>query len=110
MRRLHNDDETTDTRPSDHFPSAGAGHSLGWSLPLEPTRGAIMMVILYIRRQQPLQMRLVDGNHMIHQFTTTAANPALDHSVLPRTTHLSPQRPDAKGRIAQETSGPYLES
>ena len=42
-------------------------------------------------------MRLADGNHVIQQFATAAADPALGHTVLPRTTHCSPHSLDVHG-------------
>src|SRR4029077_17666282 len=54
-------------------------------------------LLLDIRREEPLQMRLADGNHVIQQFATAAADPALGYTVLPRTTHCSPHRLDVHG-------------
>src|SRR6516225_9577930 len=50
--------KTTDTRPRYHISSAGAARSLFWSLLLESTVRAILVVVRDIRREQPLQMRL----------------------------------------------------
>ena len=58
---------------------------------------AILVVVRDIRREQPLQMRLADGNHMIQQFATAGADPALGHPVLPRTTNCRPNRLDVRG-------------
>jgi len=42
-------------------------------------------------------MRLADGNHVIQQCATAAADPALGYTVLPRTTHCSPRSLDVHG-------------
>ena len=47
--------------------------------------GAILVVVADVRSKQPLQMRFIDGNHMIEQFAATAADPALGNTILPRT-------------------------
>ena len=68
-----------------------------WSLLLESTVRSILVVVRDIGREQPLQMRLVDGNHVIQELATAAADPALGHPVLPRTTNGRPNRLDVHG-------------
>ena len=52
------------------------------------------MVVPNIGREQPLQMRLVDGKHVIQQFAAAAADPALGDTVLPRTADRGPHSRD----------------
>jgi hypothetical protein len=61
------------------------------SLFLESTMNAIPVVITNVVSQQPLQMRWVDSNHMVHQFAAATANLPLGHSVSPRTTCSRPR-------------------
>jgi len=55
--------------------------------------GPILVVVLDIRREEPLQMRLADGNHVIQQFATAAADPALGHTVLAKDNPLQSAQP-----------------
>ena len=71
---------------------------------------AILVVVRDIGREQPLQMRLADGNHVIQQFATAAADPALGYPVLPRTPVAVRTALMFMKRIAADTSVPYLES
>jgi hypothetical protein len=89
--------ETTDTRPGYYLASAGAVFSIFTSLLPETTVGAVLVVVVDIREEQPFQMRFVDGNHPIQQFAASAADPPLGNAILPRTTDGSPHGMDVQG-------------
>jgi len=59
--------------------------------------GAILVVVLDIRGEQPFQMRFVEGNHRIEQFAPAATDPPLGNTILPRTTDGSPHGVDVHG-------------
>src|SRR5271169_2513615 len=46
--------------------------------------GAVLMVIADIVGEQPLQMGLIQRNHMIEKITSAALHPAFGNAVLPR--------------------------
>jgi len=102
--------KTTYAAPGYDLASAGAVRSTFRRLLPETAVGAILVVVVDIRGEQPLQMRFVDGNHLIQQFEPAAADPALGHPILPRTTDGSPHGRMFMERIASGTSLPYLAS
>src|SRR5438094_8861162 len=87
--------KTTDTRPRDDLPFAGAAHSLFRSLLLKPAVSAILMIVRDVGREQSLQMLLIYGDHVIQQFAAAAADPALGDTVLPRTSNCRSYSPNA---------------
>lgn len=89
--------KTTDTRPGYYLASAGAVRSTFRSLLPETTVGAVLVVVVDVRGEQPFQMRFVEGNHLIQQFATAAADPPLGNTILPRTTDGSPHGLDVHG-------------
>ena len=89
--------KTTDTRPGCDPAAAGAVRSTFRSLLPETTVGAVLVVVLDIRREQPFQMRFVEGNHLIVQFAPAAADPPLGNAILPKTTDDSPNGMDVHG-------------
>jgi hypothetical protein len=89
--------KTAHTRPGYYLASADAGLTTFRSLLLETTVGAVLMVVVDIRGEQPFQMRFVDGNHLIQQFAAAAADSALGHPILPRTTDGRPHGRDVHG-------------
>ena len=89
--------KTTDTRPGYDLASSGAMRSTFRSLLPETTVGAVLVVVVDIRGEQPFQMRFVDDDHLIQQFAPAAADPALGHTILPRTTDDSPHGLDVHG-------------
>lgn len=46
----------------------------------------MLVVVVDIRGEQSFQMQFVDGNHLIQQSAPAASDPALGHTILPRTT------------------------
>ena len=89
--------KTTDTTPGYDLSSAGAVRSTFRSLLPETAVGAILVVVVDIRGEQSFQMRFVESNHLIQQFAPAAADPALGHPILPRTTDGSPHGADVHG-------------
>ena len=83
--------ETTDTRPGYYLASAGAELSTFRRLLPETTVGAVLVVVVDIRGEQPFQMRFVEGNHLIQQFTLATADPPLRMDLL-RSTPLADER------------------
>jgi hypothetical protein len=75
--------KTSDTRPCYDFPSPNRTPSLFRGLLLESTMDPILVVIISIRSEQPLQIHLVDSNHMVQQFAA-ASHLALRNTVLPK--------------------------
>jgi hypothetical protein len=69
---------------------------------------AISVVIIDIRSEQPLQMHLVDSNHMVQQFAAAASHPALGNTVLPRTTNGGPHSLDIHGANCRGNFGAVL--
>ena len=57
--------KTTDARPGYYLAAAGAVRSTFRSVLPETTVGAVLMVLVDIGSKQPLQMRRVDGNHVV---------------------------------------------
>jgi hypothetical protein len=102
--------KTSDTRPRYDSPSPYATRSLFQGLLLESTVDAILVVIIEIRSEQPLQMHLVDSNPMVQQFAAAASHPALGNTVLPRTTNGGPHSLDIHDANCGGTSVPHLES
>src|SRR5262249_17903137 len=87
--------KASNTRPRHDHPSRCAARSLLRSLFLKSTMGAILVVVIYIRSKQALQMRLVDDNHVVQQFATTVADPTFGDPVLPTTGNSRLHRLDA---------------
>ncbi len=77
--------KTADTRPGYHHPSTGAARPFFWGLLPKSTMRAILVVVVDVGTEQPLQMRLADGNHMIQQLAAAISHPALGYAILPRT-------------------------
>jgi hypothetical protein len=46
--------------------------------------GPILVVVADIFREEPLQMPLVENNHVIEQVPAAALNPAFRDAILPR--------------------------
>ena len=86
--------KTTDARPGYDVASADAVPPTLRSLLPETTVGAVLVVVVDIRGEQPFQMRFIDGNHLIQQFAPAATDPALSNTILPRTTDGSPHGMD----------------
>ena len=46
---------------------------------------SVLMIVAHIFRNQPLQMTLIEDDHVIQQVSSAASHPTLGHSVLPGT-------------------------
>ena len=57
----------------------------------EPEMRPIFLIVTNVLSQEPLQMLLVDGNHVVEQIAAAALDPALRDTVLPRTCERSSQ-------------------
>lgn len=62
----------------------GAASIIGCSLP-QPEMCTVFMIIANIVREQPPQMRLVQGDNPVQKFVPTAFDPTLRNPVLPGT-------------------------
>ncbi len=51
---------------------------------MQPEMGAVVIIVRDILRQKPPEMSLVQGDDVVEQLATAAANPAFRNSVLPR--------------------------
>ena len=55
---------------------------------------SVLVIVGDVIREKSLQMSLVQRDCVVEQLTATAANPALSHSILPRTSNRSTHRCD----------------
>jgi hypothetical protein len=55
---------------------------------------AVLVVVIEITSEQPLQMRFVDGNHVVQQFATATSYPSFRDPILPRTANRGPHSRD----------------
>ena len=70
----------------------GGTHSACRRLLAEPKMRSVVMVIGNILGEQPLQMAFVQRDHVVEQLTAAAADPALSHTILPRTSNRGSHR------------------
>jgi hypothetical protein len=72
--------------------------STGWCVLRESEVRPIFMVIAHILGQQPLEVLLIQDDHVVQQVSSATSNPALRHTVLPRTAK------DSAGGVASQAS------
>lgn len=75
---------------------------------MKPTVRALVVVVIDVTNEQPLQMRFSDGDHVVQQFATATADPALGDSILPRTANRSPHSRDPHSANHDENFGAVL--
>jgi len=55
---------------------------------------AVLVVVIDVTSEQPLQMRFVDGNQVVQQFATATSYPSFRDPILPRTLNRGPHSRD----------------
>jgi len=54
----------------------------------EPKMSAVMVIVEEVRGHQPIEMPLIQDDHVIQQVASAASHPTLSNTVLPRTANL----------------------
>src|ERR1022692_3540361 len=60
-------------------PTSDRYWSAGWRILLQPEMRPIFMVIAHILGQQPLEVLLIQDDHMVHQVSAATSDPALSN-------------------------------
>ena len=55
----------------------------------QPEMGPVVMVVGDVIREEPLEMVLIQRNHLVEQLAAAASQPALGYAILPRTLNRS---------------------
>src|SRR5215472_2572861 len=86
--------KTPDTGHASTEPRAKQRGRFSTCLFLESTVSAVLVVVIDVTSEQPLQMRFVDGNHVVQQFATATSYPSFRDPILPRTANRGPHSRD----------------
>jgi hypothetical protein len=68
-----------------HATRGYAASSAAWGSLAQSKVGAVFMMVGDVLGKQPLQVPLVESNHMVEQLAAAAAHPALGDTILPGT-------------------------
>ena len=84
--------QAAESRPDDKFAVIqGWSSTVGRAL-AESDVGPIVVIVRDVLGEHSLQMALIEHNHVIEKLTATASDPALSHSILPRTSNRGSHR------------------
>jgi len=75
---------------------------------LKSTVRAVVVIVIDVTREQPLQMRFADGNHVVQQLATATADPSFGDPILPGTANRGPHRRDPHGANRDGNFGAVL--
>src|SRR5215472_14214328 len=100
--------KTPDTGHASTEPRAKQRGRFSTCLFLESTVSAIVVVVIDVTSEQPLQMRFVDGNHVVQQFATATSYQPFRDTILPRTASRGPHHPDTHGANGDRNFGAVL--
>src|SRR6266508_3359879 len=98
-RRRHN----LRTRPRSYL-----NRATRWGLLVQSEVGSVLVIISQILTAQPLQVFLIQWDHVIQQLSATTAHPSLGYSVLPWTPDAGSDRPDSATPQKLENFGAEL--
>ena len=79
-------------------PTSDRCWSTGWRILRQSEVSPIFMVVAHILGHQPLEVLLIQDDHVVQQVSSATPDPALRHTVLPRTAKSCP------GRLASQIS------
>ena len=77
--------QSTQSIKGKHATRGYAASSAAWRSLAQPKVRAVFVMIADILGKQPLQMPLVESNHMVEQLATAASHPTLSDTILPGT-------------------------
>jgi len=78
----------------DHPTLSGGSSPTRRRLLAQPEMGPVVMGVGDVIREEPLEMVLIQRNHLIEQLAAAASPPALGYAILPRTLNRSLYRRD----------------
>ena|ERR1700740_3176872 len=84
--------QSTQSIKGKHATRGYAASSAPWRSLAQPKVRAVFVMIADVLEKQPLQMPLVQSNHMVEQLAAAASHPTLGDTILPGTFEGGPHR------------------